>query len=173
MIKLITDKKYRFGREQVLPNIGTVKIGEDGVIEVESELDAKLIVESNIGFIFVDETRTQVEDLEKKEEDKIKPQTEDLEIGKSTEEEEDKIEPQIEDPEILNISTEEVDIVEGPSIEQNNSNEQEEVELRNQLEPMKVIELQGLLPKDFPKKDYQTLNKSRLIDLIVKLTLSK
>lgn len=55
MVKLITQDSYKFGQINNIFPVGKIKISNEGVIEVETEEEAALIVNSEIGFDYFSE----------------------------------------------------------------------------------------------------------------------
>ena len=70
---LVTEQKHRFGRTQVIPFAGEVKISEEGTIELEDTI-AQKVIDLEIGFTPFDSISKNVEvnDLAKQTEDSQK-----------------------------------------------------------------------------------------------------
>jgi hypothetical protein len=155
MAKLKTEEQYKFGQTNIIPFAGEVKISDKGIIEVDDDV-AQDIVNSNIGFSFVEEGRGGPvkgpadeelgDNLGQQESDDLSKQDQD-DLGKQEPNEEEEIEK----AEAQNTQ---------PSLE----------DVKAELDKSTLAELKELA-KPFPSAEWRNLAKAELIDYLASKTV--
>lgn len=175
MVRLITNRKFKFGQKNIVPFAGEVQISEDGIIEVESVEIAEQLIEADNSWAFVDgqstttttipvtttttaapTTTTTTLDLTTTTTtvaDNLEDQTQPNELGNP--EGGDDLEDQIQEGDELGTTT--------TTIEQVRSAEWLALDVNSKAKLQEMV-------KAFPRSEWGQLNKDALIDYILEKT---
>ena len=150
-VKIKTNDTFKYGQKNVIPFLGVAEISSEGIVEVETQEIANSIVESNIGFFFVETvttTTTQVP-VTTTTTEPITTTTTEMITTTTTE----GIKPQVEVDDLGEGKGEK------DSLENDNDDDED---LVKRLENLTVPDLQSMA-NPFPKNEWQTLKKAGLV----------